>query len=68
MAFVKYLAALPFIGILIGTPFFNSVEPLIFGLPLILVWIILWIFLTAAIMAIIYVTDPANRGRSEVGR
>ncbi len=61
MAFVKLLAILPFIGILVGTPFFNRVEPLILGIPLILAWIIMWIFLTAAIMAIIYLTGPANR-------
>lgn len=58
---MKYLAALPFLGILVGTPFFNRVEPLILGMPLILAWIVLWIILTAAIMAVIYVTDPANR-------
>jgi hypothetical protein len=58
---MKYLACLPFLGILVGTPFFNRVEPLIFGMPLILAWIVLWIILTAAIMAVIYMTDPANR-------
>ena len=61
MAFVRLLAALPFIGILAGTPFFNRVEPLILGMPLSLAWILMWIILTAAIMAIIYVADPANR-------
>jgi hypothetical protein len=68
MAFVKYLAVLPFIGILVGTPLLNRVEPLVFGMPLILAWIILWIILTAAIMAIIYVTDPVNRDPPEAGR
>jgi hypothetical protein len=74
MAFVKLLAVLPFIGILAGTPFFNRVEPLILGMPLILAWIVMWIVLTAAIMAIIYVVDPVNRnvpakpGLPETGR
>jgi hypothetical protein len=68
MAWVKYLAVLPFLGILVGTPFFNRVEPLILGLPLILAWIILWILLTAAIMALIYITDPTDRDAPETRR
>jgi hypothetical protein len=74
MALVRLLALLPFIGILVGTPFFNRVEPMVFGMPLILAWIVMWIVLTAAIMAIIYVVDPVNRnvpakpGLPETGR
>ena len=58
---MRFLAILPFIGILVGTPFFNRVEPFILGLPLILAWLLLWILLTSAIMAVIYHFDPANR-------
>ncbi len=61
MAFVRYLAVLPFLGILVGVPLLNRVEPLILGMPLILAWIVLWIVLTSAIMSIIYYCDPANR-------
>jgi len=61
MALVRWLAVLPFLGILVGTPFFNRVEPLVLGMPLLLAWIIMWIILTAAIMALIYLLDPANR-------
>ena len=61
MAAIKFLAVLPFIGILVGTPYFNRVTPLVLGMPLILAWIVLWILLTSAIMALIYLTDPANR-------
>jgi hypothetical protein len=57
----KYLAIVPFLGILVGVIFLNRVEPLILGLPLILAWLVLWILLTSAIMAIIYYFDPANR-------
>jgi len=63
---MRFLAVLPFLGILVGTPFVNRVEPLIFGLPLILAWLLLWILLTSAIMAVIYRTDPANR-REDTG-
>ncbi|OJW28911.1 MAG: hypothetical protein BGO51_16430 [Rhodospirillales bacterium 69-11] len=60
MAWVRYLAALPFLGLLGGVFFFNRVTPLVFGMPLLLAWIVLWILLTAAIMTIIYQCDPAN--------
>ncbi|MDR3531711.1 MAG: DUF3311 domain-containing protein [Rhodopila sp.] len=65
MAFVKWLAVLPFLGILVGVPLLNRVQPLIMGMPLILAWIVLWVLLTAAIMAIIYRCDPANRDTPE---
>lgn len=68
MAFVKWLALLPFLGILVGTPLLNRVEPLVLGMPLILAWIVLWIVLTSVIMTIIYLTDPANRDGKEAGR
>ena len=55
------LALLPFIGIIIGVPFVNQVEPLVLGMPLVLAWIVMWIVLSAVIMAIIYRLDPANR-------
>lgn len=61
MGVIKFLAVVPFLGILIGVPMFNRVEPLVLGMPLLLAWVVLWIVLTAAIMGIIYMFDPANR-------
>jgi hypothetical protein len=57
----RIMAALPFIGILIGVPFANHVEPLVLGMPFVLAWIVIWIVLSAIIMGIIYRLDPANR-------
>jgi hypothetical protein len=57
----RVMAALPFIGILLGVPFVNQVEPLILGMPFVLAWIVIWIVLSAIIMGIIYRLDPANR-------
>ena len=65
MAFMRYLAILPFLGILVGVRWFNRPEPLILGLPPVLAWIVLWIILTSAIMAIIYACDPANRDNGQ---
>jgi hypothetical protein len=33
---------------------------LVFGLPLVLAWLVIWVILTSAVMAVIYVYDPAN--------
>ena len=61
MAPTKFLAVLPFLGILLGPVFLNRVTPFVLGMPLVLAWLLLWIMLTSSIMALIYVTDPANR-------
>ena len=65
MRFLKYLAVLPFLGILVGVPLLNRVEPLVLGMPLILTWIVYWVVLTSVIMAIIYLFDPANQDTPE---
>jgi xanthosine utilization system XapX-like protein len=57
---VRWLAVLPFVGILVGTAFVNRVEPLVFGMPLVLAWIVGWVVAGAVLMAIIYALDPAN--------
>ncbi|PTB21108.1 hypothetical protein C9I57_10400 [Trinickia symbiotica] len=59
--FLRLLAALPFIGVLVGVPFVNRVEPLVLGMPLVLAWIVAWVVLTSIIMAVVYALDPANR-------
>ncbi len=59
---MRWLAVLPFLGILAGTPFFNRAEPSVLGLPLILVWLVSWVVATSVIMAIVYRFDPVNRG------
>jgi len=59
--YFRWLAVLPFIGILLGMVFANRVEPLVLGMPFALAWIVLWGLLTSAIMAIIYHFDPVNR-------
>ncbi|HUC68316.1 MAG TPA: DUF3311 domain-containing protein [Stellaceae bacterium] len=58
---IKWLALLPFIGMLGGVFFVNQVTPLVLGMPLLLAWILLWVLLTSAIMGVIYLADPANR-------
>ena len=59
---MRWLAILPFLGILVGTPFFNRATPSVLGLPVILVWLVSWVVATSIIMAIVYWFDPVNRG------
>ncbi|MGN6231008.1 MAG: DUF3311 domain-containing protein [Trinickia sp.] len=58
---LRLLAVLPFIGILLGVPFVNRVEPLVLGMPLVLAWIVFWVVMSAVIMALVYKLDPSNR-------
>ncbi|MFB0492821.1 hypothetical protein ABIE45_005407 [Methylobacterium sp. OAE515] len=58
---LRWLAALPFIGVLVGPFFLNRVEPFVLGLPLLLAWLVFCVLGTSAIMALIYFTDPENR-------
>ncbi|SFU87578.1 DUF3311 domain-containing protein [Alicyclobacillus macrosporangiidus] len=59
---MKWLAALPFLALVVGMFFANRTEPYVLGLPFILFWTVLWVVLTSVIMFIVYKTDPVNRG------
>ncbi|MEH7504391.1 DUF3311 domain-containing protein [Neobacillus drentensis] len=61
MKLIHVLSILPFIGMLGFLPFVNKATPFILGMPFILFWIVIWVVLTSAILAIIYKIDPANR-------
>ena len=62
MKLIHVLAAIPFVGMLIGPVVHNELRPFILGMPFLLGWLTCWVVLTSVIMAIIYVLDPANRG------
>lgn len=54
------LAAIPFVLMLVCTPFVNRTTPTIAGFPFLLTWIVVAVVLTSVCMAIIYKTDPVN--------
>jgi hypothetical protein len=58
---IRWLMVLPFLGILGGIPFANKVNPYVLGMPFILFWLVAWVILTSAIMAIVYRFDPEVR-------
>jgi hypothetical protein len=61
MRMVRWLALLPFLAMLVGPFFVNRVTPFVFGMPFLLAWFVAWNLMTAAIMAVIFRFDPANR-------
>ena len=48
------LALVPVLGLTLGIPFANHVEPRIFGLPFLPVYIVGWIVVTPAFMFAVY--------------
>lgn len=61
MNWIKWLALLPFLGMLGGPFLFNRVEPLVLGMPLLLAWMVGCTLATSLVMGVIYLCDPANR-------
>jgi len=58
-------AIIPFIGMFAGPIFHNSVTPFILGMPFILAWIVLWVLIASATMAVIYALDPMRDAPDE---
>ncbi len=61
MRSIRWLAVLPFLGLIVGPFFVNRATPFIAGLPFVLAWIVAWILITSLILAAIYAADQANR-------
>ena len=59
------LAALPFLGILVGMFFANSVEPYVLGLPFAMFWVVMWVVVSAGVMAVVYRLDTRDRERDD---
>jgi Protein of unknown function (DUF3311) len=55
------LAAVPFIGILVGMFFANRVEPYVLGLPFAMFWVVAWVVAAAILMAIVRRLDERER-------
>jgi membrane protein required for beta-lactamase induction len=48
------LAAIPFLTLVFALPLVNRVQPIVFGLPFLLFWILVWVALTPLILALAY--------------
>jgi hypothetical protein len=62
MRVVRWLALLPPLAVIVGPFFVNWVRPFVFGFPFLLAWLIGCVFLTSAVIGVIFYFDPANAG------
>ncbi len=62
---LRLLSLIPIIGVIGGAPFVNRVTPFVFGMPLVLAWMVLWLLLTSVCMGVVYLLDPANKRGAE---
>ncbi|VWB65611.1 hypothetical protein BAR24066_03052 [Burkholderia arboris] len=63
MKFKLLLAALPFVGMYAGGSLADA-RPLLFGLPFLLVWNLIWMAATAVILAILFHLDERDADRN----
>ncbi|MGQ9671895.1 MAG: DUF3311 domain-containing protein [Candidatus Aminicenantales bacterium] len=60
---------IPFLTLVFALPLVNRVKPIVFGLPFVLFWIVLWVFLTPFVMMAAYWAEkkfnaPEGKGDS----
>ncbi|MGR5996485.1 DUF3311 domain-containing protein [Bacillus cereus] len=55
------LALIPVLCLVVGPIFANSVTPYVLGMPFLLFWVLLSVFITSFCMGLVYVFDPANK-------
>lgn len=48
------VGAIPFVAVCFSVPLWDRVEPFVLGLPFNMFWLVLWIFLTPAVMWFAY--------------
>ncbi|MFB7155751.1 MULTISPECIES: DUF3311 domain-containing protein [unclassified Lysinibacillus] len=59
------LSCIAYFGMPLGIPFIKSVEPYILGLPFLLFWMVLWIFLGTSLMIIVHRINPSAKEETE---
>jgi len=55
-------AAIPVVALVGGLPFANRLEPVLFGMPFLLTWILAWLALTPVFLWIAYVVHRRAGG------
>ena len=58
---LKWLGAGAWLLLLVGMPFANRTEPFVLGFPFALAYGVACTLLSGALLALIYVLDPANK-------
>ena len=57
---IHILALIPVLCLVVVI-FANSVTPYVLGMPFLLFWVLLSVFITSFCMGLVYVFDPANK-------
>jgi hypothetical protein len=60
-------AAIPVLALVGGLPFVNRLEPVFFGMPLLLTWILGWVALTPAFLWVAYILHSRATGENPGG-
>ncbi|HDR8244373.1 permease [Bacillus thuringiensis] len=58
---IYILVLIPVLCLVVGPIFANSVTPYVLGMPFLLFWVLLSVFITSLCMGLVYVFDPANK-------
>ena len=62
------LALIPFLMLVLALPFVNHIRPVVFGLPFLLFWIVVWVFLTPFILMAAYWAEKKFNKNGESSR
>jgi hypothetical protein len=66
-AYALVPAAVPVVALIGGLPFANRLEPMVLGMPFLLVWILGWVALTPAFLAASYAIYRRSGGLAGTG-
>ncbi len=61
------LALIPALALVAGLPFVNRIEPVVLGLPFLLVWILGWVLVTPVFLALAYLLAETKADRAAGG-
>ncbi len=59
---VRLLAAVPILALVAALPLVNHVEPLVFGLPFLLFWMLAWVTATPVFLGLAYALHQGEAG------
>ncbi len=62
---LKWLGAIAWLVLLAGMPFADRTEPFVLGFPFALAYGVFCTLLSAALLALIYALDPANKAEAK---
>ncbi len=59
------LSIVAYLGMPLGVPFIKDIEQYVLGLPFLLFWMVLWIFIGTGIMLLVHRLNPDARKEVE---